>query len=190
MGISLCLAIWIALINVSPIQSTTSLNQRVRVNLALCITQEAGKAANETLEYYSAVMSLYKPLSIYSVLLKNYKQREYEVLCAHALCFEKPCPYPEACSKETPPSDGMHYCHLRKASDCLTELVNQLSVQITSKGDPEETLILDEALDIDETLLIPRFTSGVHRQLYIMATMQKLVADLSNTEYLLEFILS
>uniref|UniRef100_A0A0L8IF88 Uncharacterized protein n=2 Tax=Octopus bimaculoides TaxID=37653 RepID=A0A0L8IF88_OCTBM len=135
-------------------------------------------------------MSLYKPLSIYSVLLKNYKQREYEVLCAHALCFEKPCPYPEACSKETPPSDGMHYCHLRKASDCLTELVNQLSVQITSKGDPEETLILDEALDIDETLLIPRFTSGVHRQLYIMATMQKLVADLSNTEYLLEFILS
>ncbi|CAI9724947.1 Hypothetical predicted protein [Octopus vulgaris] len=48
--LALCLAIWIALINVSPI-STSSINERTRINLALCLSQEAGKAANETLNY-------------------------------------------------------------------------------------------------------------------------------------------
>ncbi|XP_052824400.1 uncharacterized protein LOC106873702 isoform X2 [Octopus bimaculoides] len=224
MGIS----IWIVLIDVSPIQSTTSFDERVRANLALCITQDAGKTANAIMDYYcknnvllptincrhftksmsnkwnaifpklyfyidmtvktftfqSVVSSMYKALSIYSVLLKNYKQREYEVLCARAMCFEKPCPYPEACSKETPPSDGIHYCYLRKASDCMTELVNQLSEEMTSKDDPMETLI------VDETLLIPRFTSEIHRQLYIMATVQRLVEDLNTAEYALEYLLS
>ncbi|XP_036359379.1 uncharacterized protein LOC118763701 isoform X2 [Octopus sinensis] len=134
-------------------------------------------------------MSMYKPFRTYSILLKNYKQREYEVLCADALCFEKHCSYPEACSNETTPSDGRHFCSLRKASDCLTELVNQLSVQITSRYGKVKTQILNEELEVDETLLIPRYTSEVHRQLYMMATLQNLVLDLSTTEYILQFLL-